>query len=157
SPFKSDASQSGQQGGWDYSSKRTEASEAIAARLAIEPGKGVMRTSYLYHANGEPIQLSESYEPLALTGDSPVEFPEDGAAVGVIARFDSIGIRATHVIEKVTARAARPIEAERLNLGAQGTYVLVIDRTHYAETMPIETCDIIFPGDRYELSYRIPV
>ncbi len=157
SPFKSDAAQSGQQGGWDYESKRTIATNVIAARLAIEPNAPVMLTNYRYRANGEPIQLSHSYEPLVLTKGTPVEFPEEGAAVGVIARMDLIGIRVTHIVEKVTARAARPIESEQLNLGAQGAYVLLIERTHYADALPVETCDIIFPGDRYELSYTIPV
>ena len=157
SPFKSDTAQSGQQGGWDYDSKRLKANDAIAARLAIEPGDAVMMTTYLYRANGEPVQLSTSYEPLAITGGTPVEFPEDGAAVGVIARMDSIGVPVTNVVEKVTARAARPNESERLKLSAQGSYVLVIDRTHYASARPVETCDIVFPGDRYELTYTIPV
>jgi len=33
----------------------------------------------------------------------------------------------------------------------------MIDRTHYVEDRPVETCDIIFPGDRYELTYTIPI
>jgi DNA-binding GntR family transcriptional regulator len=157
SPFKSDATQSGQQGGWDYNSKRVKADAETAIRLAIEPGDPVMMTTYLYRANGEPVQLSTSYEPLAITGGTSVEFPEDGAAVGVIARMDAIDVHITQVIEKVTARAARPNEIEQLKLTAHGTYVLVIERTHFALSQPVETSEIVFPGDRYELTYRVPV
>jgi DNA-binding GntR family transcriptional regulator len=53
----------------------------------------------------------------------------------------------------VHSRAARPDEAELLELPAHGTYFLIIERTHYVGAQPVETCDITFPGDRYELTY----
>ncbi len=55
------------------------------------------------------------------------------------------------------SRAARPDEAELLELPAHGTYFLVIERTHYVGAQPVATCDITFPGDRYELTYSTPV
>jgi len=116
-----------------------------------------METRYRYLADERPIQLSQSWEPLAITGGTPVEYPEEGAAVGVIARMDMIQQHIDHVIERVTARAAKPEEIEQLNLPRRGAYVLMIDRTHYVEDRPVETCDIIFPGDRYELTYTIPI
>ena len=84
-------------------------------------------------------------------------YPEDSPVTGVIFRMDSIGHPPTSVVEKITARAARPKEIERLNLTQQGSYVLVIERTYFEGETPIETCNILFPADRYELTYRIPV
>lgn len=157
SPFESDANQSGQTSTWEYTSTKVRAPEAIAPRLNVEPDSELMQTDYRYFANGLPIQLSRSWEPLTLTADTPIELPEQSPTVGVIARMDLIGHHITEVIERVHSRAARPDEAERLELPTHGAYVLVIERTHYAGDQPVETCDITFPGDRYELTYRIPV
>jgi DNA-binding GntR family transcriptional regulator len=106
---------------------------------------------------GEPIQLSTSWEPLEITAGSAVARPEEGPIIGVVARMDSIGMHVSHVLERVTARAALPPEVQALELSPQGSYILLIQRTHYAGERPVETCDIVFPGDRYELTYRIPV
>jgi DNA-binding GntR family transcriptional regulator len=81
----------------------------------------------------------------------------DGPTTGVIARMDSIGEVIDRVVEKVTARAATHDEVKWLQLPPRGAYVLVIDRTHYVGDKPVEACDIVFPGDRYELTYTIPV
>ncbi len=116
-----------------------------------------MKTTYRYFAGKQPIQLSTSWEPLSIIRGTPVEYPEDGPLVGVIPRMDSIGQRISEVVEKVTARAAVPDETERLQLRADSAYVIAIERTYFAGEKPVETCDIIFPGDRYELTYRIPV
>jgi len=157
SPFKSDATKSGQQGGWEHSSSRTAASVAVARRLDVAPDAPVMQTTYRFFAEGEPIQISTSWEPLEITAGTPIEFPEESPTVGVVARMDLIGWHVNEVVEKVHARAARPEEAERLNLPAHTAYVLVIERTHLVDGKPVETCDIVFPGDRYELTYRLPV
>lgn len=115
-----------------------------------------METTYRYFFDERPIQLSQSWKPLAITEGTPIEYPEDGAAVGVTTRMDLIGQLVDQVIERVTARAANSTEITQLNLPRRGAYVLVIERTHYANHHPMETCDITFPGDRYELTYIIP-
>lgn len=157
SPFRSDAKRAGQRGHWEHSSQKTLADAEIARRLHLSSGEPVMETTYRYFSDDQPIQLSQSWEPLAITGGTPIEYPEAGAAVGVITRMDLIGHHVNQVVERVTARAATPTEITQLDLPRRGAYVLVIDRTHYASDRPVETCDIIFPGDRYELTYTIPV
>ena len=157
SPFRSDAEAAGHQGDWEHHSQPLPASPELARRLEIDPGDQVMHTTYRYFADGRPIQLAESWEPLAITGGTPIEYPEDGAAVGVIARMDSINQRIATVVERVTARAATPHEVRQLQLPVRGAYVLAIERTHYTPDAAVETCDIVFPGDRYELMYTIPV
>lgn len=157
SPFARDAGKAGQHPAWEHDSGHTTADERIAARLAVEPGEPVMRTAYRFLADGEPIQLSTSYEPLRITQGTPVEWPEDGAVVGVVARMDSLGVRVDEFVESVTARPAHAEEIDRLGLSPRGAYVLVIERTYYAAGSPVETADIVFPGDRYRLLYRVPV
>lgn len=62
---------------WDHESERGEASTPVAERLGIEPGAPVMITRYVYKADGVPIQLAVSWEPLAITAGTPIEWPED--------------------------------------------------------------------------------
>lgn len=151
SPFAHDAARSGQAGEWEHQSEHTIADEAVAARLRIEVGDAVMQTRYRFLVGGQPIQMSTSWEPLALTAGTPVEWPEDGAAVGVVARMDSIGLRCTGGIERITSRAARHEELTALDLPARGYTVFVIKRTHLVGDTAVETADIVLPGDRYEI------
>lgn len=156
--FADDATRAGTRPGIEASSQPIPASSEIAARLQIEPSVPVMRTSYRFLADGAPMQLSTSYEPTALTAGTPVERPEEGplAGTGVIKRMDSIGVHVTDVTEAVSTRAPLPWETDALNI-PQGVHVLQIERTFFADTQPVETCDIVVPGDRYGLVYRIPV
>jgi hypothetical protein len=95
--------------------------------------------------------------PLHLTAGTPVEWPEDGAAVGVVARFDAIGIRIDEFVERINVRSALADEVERLGLPVWAAFVQVIERTYYAAGTPVEATDIVLPGGRYELVYRVPV
>ncbi|KIH98720.1 hypothetical protein LP52_11275 [Streptomonospora alba] len=158
SPFRADMAAQARSGGWESASETVPASEEVAARLAIEPGAEVMRTGYTFTADNEPVMLSTSYEPLAITRGTPVVLPEEGpyAGRGVVERMREIGQRILHANELVTARSTDVAEADRLRIG-RGTAVIVIKRTYYTQDHPVETADIIVPSDRYELAYTIPV
>jgi GntR family transcriptional regulator len=156
SPVASSARAAGRVPETEYQTRRTTATKAVAARLKIKPGSPVMRTNYRYFADDDPVMLSTSYEPLALTRGTPIEQPEASPTTGVVARMDLIGQRVTHVTEEVTARAARPYEVDALSM-AVGVPVLAIERTYYVNEKPVETADIIIPADRYSVYYRIPI
>ncbi|MGH3738382.1 MAG: GntR family transcriptional regulator [Micromonosporaceae bacterium] len=168
SPFARDSRDAGYHATWHYASQHTTASEEVASRLGIDTGDAVMHTRYLFLADDFPIQVSESWEPLAVTMGTPVEWPEygesgigsqrDDAPVGVVARMDAIGVHIGYAEEEVTDRAATPEEIERLKLPPTRTGVLHIRRTYYtAGDRPVETADIVLPGRRYRLHYRVPI
>ncbi|MGH3647698.1 MAG: GntR family transcriptional regulator [Micromonosporaceae bacterium] len=168
SPFARDASQAGYQGTWQFESERADAPQDVAERLGIGPGDAVMRTRYLFLADDFPIQLTESWEALAITSGSTIEWPEygesgtgqqrDDVPIGVVARMDSIGVRISHAVEEIEDRAATPDEIEQLRLPPTRTGILHIQRTYYtADDRPVETADIVLPGRRYRLHYRIPI
>jgi len=147
-------------GAWEHDSAHDVADERIAVRLGIRPGDAVMRTAYRLLAGGDPIQLTTSWEPLGVTGGTPVEWPEAGrtaGAVGIVARMGVLGLRVDEFVERVTARPARAGERAALALPARGGHLLAIERTHLAGGVPVETADIVLPADRYELLYRVPV
>ncbi|MCY0928340.1 GntR family transcriptional regulator [Streptomyces sp. H27-H1] len=156
SPVKAATEAGGRRSEWDATTRRTVATKAIAERLAIEPGDEVMRTTYKFFADSDVIKMSTSYEPLALTGGTPIEHPEASPVTGVVPRFDLIDLHITKVIEEVSARAPRPQEAESLEL-PPGVPVIVVTRTYYADELPVETCDIVVAAHRYALSYTIPI
>lgn len=156
SPFAASATAGGQLPEWEYQSRRTTASKVVADRLDITAGDPVMRTNYRFFADGEPVMLSTSFEPLSITEGTPIENPEGGSVTGVVPRMDSIGLPITDVREDVTGRAARPYEAETLNVPI-GVPVLTIERTYYSNGRPVETADITVSSDRYVLSYRLPI
>lgn len=154
SPFARDAAASGQDPSWEHASSEVPCPADIAPRLAIEPDEPVMRTRYRYLAGGAPIQLATSYEPLAITRGTPVEQPESGAAVGVVARMDHIGVAIDECVERVITRPAYPEEIEALSLPVRGAMMMIVERTYYAGGRPVETADIAMAADRYQLVYR---
>ncbi len=158
SPFARDVTAAGHRPSWDHTSEHATATPRIAERLGISTGDPVMRTRYRYLADEQPIQLADSHEPLAITAGTPVEWPEEGAAVGVVARMDLIDVHIDRFVEEVTARPATPDEIEQLGLNLRGgLWVLALERTYYAGDTPVETADIVFPGVRYRLVYEIGI
>jgi GntR family transcriptional regulator len=156
SPFARDAERVGARGDWEHASQRDTATEQVAARLGIEPGDPVMVTRYRFLADDVPMQLSTSWEPLCITAGTDVELPEQGAAVGVVARMDHIGVHIDECSERVITRAAQPEEVAALKLPLRGPHVLVIERTYCAAGRRVETADIVL-SSRYELVYRFPI
>ncbi|MFF7472596.1 UTRA domain-containing protein [Streptomyces sp. NPDC008092] len=150
----------GRAGAWDaHSDVRVPAPGHIAERLAIAAGDPCVRTHYEFLADGRPVQLSESWEPLALTGGTPVVLPERGplAGQGVVARMRSIGVTVETVVELPRPARATRAQANLLGIGA-GDLVLRIERTiHDTGGRPVETADIVIPDARREVVYEFEV
>ncbi|WP_282694138.1 GntR family transcriptional regulator [Streptomyces sp. CC208A] len=158
SPFRQEQAAEGARGTWDAGSEQEEASGEVAARLGILPGARVMRTRYVYRDGGEAMMIATSWEPLAVTGRTPVMLPEEGplGGCGVVERMAAIDVVVDNVVEEV---GARPGLAEELLVlgGVPGHVVVVVERTFYASGLAVETADIVVPADRYRLSYHLPV
>ncbi|WP_406359465.1 GntR family transcriptional regulator [Streptomyces sp. NBC_00715] len=160
SPFRADMLEQGRRGSWDsHSQARVPASESIAHRLAISPGDPCVRTDYEFLADGRPVQLSTSWEPMAITDGTPIVLPEMGplAGAGVVERMRTIGVTIDVAVE--VPRPARAVQAEANLLGiAVGDLLLRIERTYYdLEGRPVETADIILSDQVWEIAYEIPI
>lgn len=156
--FRQEQADESFKGTWDAESSQEQASPGIAERLRIRPGERVMRTRYVYRCEGEPMMLSTSWEPVAVTARTPVLLPEEGplAGQGVVERMSAIDVTVDSLAEEV---GARPGLAEELAVlgGVPGHVVVEIRRTYYASGLPVETADIVVPADRYRVSYQLPV
>jgi DNA-binding GntR family transcriptional regulator len=157
-PFRQEQADGSARGTWESHSEQTEASAGIAERLAVRLGDRVMRTTYVFRDAGDAVMLSTSWEPLALTGRTPVMLPEEGplGGMGVVERMAAIDVVVDNVTEDVGARPGQAEELQALG-GVPGHVVLVIQRTFYASGRPVETADLIIPADRYRASYHLPV
>ncbi|MFE7773916.1 GntR family transcriptional regulator [Streptomyces sp. NPDC057445] len=158
SPFRQEQAAEGTRGTWESSSEQVEASAAVAARLGIGTGERVMRTHYVFRDAGEAMMLSTSWEPLAITGRTPVMLPEEGplGGCGVVERMGAIDVVVDNVAEEVGARPGLAEELVTLG-GVPGHVVMVIQRTYYASGRAVETADVVVPADRYRISYHLPV
>ncbi|MFE3597839.1 GntR family transcriptional regulator [Streptomyces sp. NPDC059096] len=158
SPFRQEQAEAGVRGTWESRSEQCEASQEIAARLGIEPGDRVMRTRYVFREAGDPMMLSTSWEPLAVTGRTPVMLPEEGplGGCGVVERMAAIDIVVDNVLEEVGARPGLADELITLG-GVPGHVVMVLERTYYASGRAVETADVVVPADRYRIAYHLSV
>jgi DNA-binding GntR family transcriptional regulator len=145
-------------GTWESGSEQTGAPAAVAGRLGITEGDRVMRTRYVFREAGEPMMLSTSWEPLAVTGRTPVMLPEEGplGGCGVVERMAAIDVVVDNVVEEVGARPGLADELLALG-GVPGHVVMVLARTYYASGRAVETADVVVPADRYRLAYHLPV
>ncbi|KUF16284.1 GntR family transcriptional regulator [Streptomyces silvensis] len=157
-PFRQEQAAESARGTWESRSEQAEASGVVAERLAIRPGDRVMCTRYVFRDAGEAMMLSTSWEPLAVTGRTPVMLPEEGplGGCGVVDRMAAIDVVVDNVAEDVSARPGLAEELLALG-GVPGHVVLVIRRTYYASGRPVETADIVVPADRYRVAYHLPV
>ncbi|MER7945906.1 GntR family transcriptional regulator [Streptomyces sp. NPDC096079] len=158
SPFRQEQAAEGARGTWESRSEQEPAGVEVAERLGIEPGERVMRTRYVYRDGGEPMMVSTSWEPLAVTGRTPVMLPEDGplGGCGVVERMAAIDIVVDNVVEEVGARPGLAEELLALG-GVPGHVVMVLERTYYASGRAVETADVVVPADRYRVAYHLPV
>ncbi len=77
--------------------------------------------------------LSTSWEPLALTGRTPVMLPEEGplGGMGVVERMAAIDLVVDNMAEEVGARPGLAEELLALG-GVPGHVVIEIRRTYFA-------------------------
>lgn len=160
SPFRADMDDLGRTATWEANSQaRVPAPDDIAHRLGIEAGDPCVRTHYEFLADGQPTQLSTSWEPMAITADTPILLPEMGplAGQGVVERMHSIGVHITRALEIPRPSRATQEQANLLGINI-GDQVLIIERTYYDDTgRPVETADIVVPASRWEVAYEFSV
>ncbi|MFD9419040.1 GntR family transcriptional regulator [Streptomyces goshikiensis] len=160
SPFRTESAVHGLAGTWESKTDaRVPAPERIAERLAIAPGDPCVLTRYEFMADGSPVELSESWEPMAITEGTAIVLPEVGElrGAGVVARMRSIGVTVANVLEVPRPSRATQVQANLLGISV-GDLITEIERTYLdADGRPVETADLVVPDARYEIAYTFPV
>lgn len=160
SPFRADMNEQGKAGTWEsHSQARVPAPEDVAQRLAIQPGDRCVRTTYEFMADGQPVQLSTSWESMAITDGTPIVLPEMGplAGAGVVERMRTIGVAVDTAVEVPRPGRATQEEANLLGISV-GDLLMRIERTYYdGNGRPVETADLVVPDIRWEIAYEIGI
>jgi GntR family transcriptional regulator len=160
SPFRADMAEQANRGTWEsHSQARVPAPAGIAERLAIAPGDPCVHTTYEFMADGQPVQLSSSWEPMAITDGTPIVLPEMGplAGMGVVERMRTIGVGIDTTVELPRPGRATQEEANLLGISV-GDLLTRIERTYYdTDGRPVETADIVVPDVRWEIAYEIAI
>ena len=130
----------------EHASHADVATAEIAARLEIDEGDPVMITRYTYLADGVPIQLATSWEPLG----SPAARRSNGRKARTYRRRRRRPVRRhrhriTTVDEVVTSRLPTLEEQQILGV-ATGVPMICVQRTYAADGRPVETADISAPA-----------
>jgi GntR family transcriptional regulator len=159
-PFVAEMRELGLTGNWESRTQaRVMPSPEIAGRLQIASDELTVHTHYEFLANGKPVQLMHSWEPMSLTGGTPVMLPEAGplAGQGVVARMRSIGVVVAYAAETPHPARATPEQANLLGISV-GDLVSWIERTYIDQDgRPVETADIIVPDARWQITYEVSV
>lgn len=158
SPFSEEMAAQGRRGHWDVHTKTGQSTPEIRDRLGLLEPSGqtpdLQQSEYVFRADGHPVMLSTSWEPLDLVRGTDIYLPEEGlyAGLGVQARMLAIGVQITRASEQVGARRATPEEARQLQISAQAI-VLTIRRSLEASGRVVETANLALPADAFELLY----
>lgn len=133
------------------------AGDRIAGRLRIKPDAKVLVQGLRFHAGSRVMQTSTAYLPWNLVDRTWIVDPERQAwNTDTVSNLASVGVQVDEVTEQIQTRPAHADEAITFGL-RPGTPVFTVVRTMHAAGKAVETCDIVMPGDRYELAYRVPV
>jgi len=126
----------------------------VAEALGVDEGEPVLFRSRRFLVERRPVQLATSYLRLDLATAARITFTDTGPG-GIYARLAELGHAPVHFTERVTARAPRPDEVERLELtSAVGTLVFEITRYAYdSGGQCVEVNRMILDASAYELVF----
>jgi GntR family transcriptional regulator len=140
----------------DCTFREAPASATIANLLQVEPNTAVFERHMIMRANGQAEQLRTCYYPLELVAGTAMTDPDRQPwPGGVIAELAELGVAITAVDEDVRTRMPTPDESYILRIPG-GVPVFATTRVGYFGDRPVEAAaDIIMPGDRIVLHYRL--
>lgn len=135
---------------------RVQAGRELADLFELPERTALLRRHFLFHARGEPQQISVNYLPWEFVAGTPVADPErEPWPGGTPAQLEYLGHPATRVEEAVRSRMPTPEEAELLRM-APGVPVMTITRRLISGERVLEVCrDIVIPADRVILDYSL--
>lgn len=129
------------------------ADHLIADRLELDPGTTVAARRRVRHADGQPLDVNDSYYPYELVQGTEVLTPGDvGRGIGNVLR--ELGHEQVRFVDEITTRTAADDERRRLDVPA-GTPVIEHVRTGYTAARPIRVTITVVPGDRVRLLYEV--
>ena len=115
-PFRTEVEAQGRTASVEVTSiDRVEPPKWIAERLALAGDAQVVRRANTYSVDGHAVQLVNTYIPLSIAQDTPLEVAVPGPG-GIYAAFEDLGHTLSRMLEEVQARMPRFEEAQQLKV-----------------------------------------
>jgi GntR family transcriptional regulator len=127
--------------------------EDVAERLQLQPGEQALIRRRRMYANDEPMQLATSYVPWSLAQGTQMTERDSGPG-GIYSRLAEIGHGPVRFTENVSTRIPTPEESDFLRLSPPQPVFFLVRVAFDAGGRPVETCEHIMSGDRWQLSYE---
>jgi GntR family transcriptional regulator len=126
----------------------------IATHLNQDVGAQVGVRRRVMYADGEPVQLGDSYYPLSIVAGTKIMQPAD-VIEGTDQVLEDLGHIPTLYEDEITWRMPTADEATKLHI-EPGTPIGRLLRTTLDQNdLPIEVYSVILPGDRHVLLYEM--
>jgi DNA-binding GntR family transcriptional regulator len=133
------------------------APDEVASALGVQLGQTVILRRRLILLDDIPVELADSYWPLAVAAGTALASPGKvkGGAPTLLAE---LGCKPAAVMENVRTRPATPEEREALAMEDSGEWVLTLRRTvTNASNRPYEVFISVAPGHVGQLNYSMKV
>lgn len=129
------------------------ASEAVAARLALEPGTPVVHIQRVRIADGTPLSFDETWLPQDI-GEKIVENDLEAEPIFTLLE-EKYGIALIEAEYRLEAIAANEAVARALEVDA-GSPIFLIERTSYnGENRPVDYEKLYYRGDQIQFVTRL--
>lgn len=130
------------------------ANAEIATHLNLNPGESVVARRRIQYADDEPLQLGDSYYPLAIVQDSKIMGSAD-VVEGTDQVLEDLGHTPTQYRDEITWRMPTVDEATKLHLGPATPVGRLLRTTLDQNGQPVEVYEVILPSDRHVLLYEV--
>ena len=125
----------------------------MAERLNLQPGELALIRRRRMYADDQPMQLATSYVPWTLAEGTQMTQPDSGPG-GIYSRLAELGHGPARFTEDVSARMPTPEEAGFLRLSRPQPVFYLVRTAFDAEDRPVEVCEHVMAGDRWQLGYE---
>ncbi len=130
------------------------APDYVAEALGVDAGAPALTRSRRFLVEGRPVQLAVSWLPLDVVGGTRIAYTDVGPG-GTYARLAELGPEPVRFTERLTARAPRPEEVDRLGLEPAGAIVIEIVRCAFtAADRCVEVNRMVLDATAYALEYH---
>lgn len=126
----------------------------ISAHLGIDEDQPVAVRRRVMYADGEPLQLGDSFYPLGIVDGSKIMNPQD-VPEGTDQVLEDLGHTPTRYEDEITWRMPTAEEATKLHLGPSVPIGRLLRTTFDQHDSAIEVYVVILPADRHVLLYEV--
>lgn len=128
--------------------------EEIAKYLEIPIKTPVVVRRRVMLADGQPLQLGDSYYPLKIVQNSKIMNPSD-IVEGTDQVLEDLGHIPTNYDDEITWRMPTSEEIDKLDLGLGIPIARLMRTTTDQNNTPVEVYSAILPGNRHVLHYEV--